>query len=101
VDQGSWRWSNCSAGSIGGAGRFRSDQVSAADWRWVARRSGVAPDALLDRIATLAARLPDAATHAASVTGDGDADRSTRAFGRRFVDAVATHVTRCAAQLNR
>ncbi len=86
--------------SIGGTGHLRADRVTAADWRWVARHTGIDPDVLLDRVGTMATRLPDAAsTAAADDTGLVDVPAETRSFGRRFVDAVADHSSKCLERL--
>jgi serine/threonine-protein kinase HipA len=85
--------------SIGGSGHFRSTDVTADDWRWVGRRAQVDPEDLLQRIATMAARLPDAAADAVKAGGIDEVTAATRAFAARFVEALTSHAQQCAAQL--
>jgi serine/threonine-protein kinase HipA len=85
--------------SIGGSGHFRSSHVTANDWRWTARRAQVDPDELLQRVGTMAARLPDAARAAVVAGGIDEVSAATRAFGARFVDGVSSHAQQCAARL--
>jgi len=87
--------------SVGGSPHFRSSDITADDWRWLARRAQVDPDDLLHRITEMATDLPDAAADAVAIGEIDDATATTRAFGTRFIDALATHAARCAEQLKR
>ena len=77
--------------SVGRHGRFRTSDITADDWRWVALRAGVDPDGLLHRITLMAQFLPDAAANAAAGDGIDEPTNETRAFSSRFVNALTDH----------
>lgn len=85
--------------SIGPSRHMRSTDITAEDWRWLARRVQIDPDRLVARVVAIAEALPDAARSAAKALDVDDSTAGTEAFGHRFVDAVAGHVHRCAARL--
>ena len=66
-----------------GPGHFAAAEVTSRDWQWLARRAEVSPDLVLQRLRSMAAALPDAASDAAAGTPGPHA--------RRFVDAIAEH----------
>jgi serine/threonine-protein kinase HipA len=85
--------------SVGPSGQFESTSVTAADWRWIARRAQVDPDNLIQRITDTADSLPDAARDAVAACDVDEVTAATKAFGGRFVDALAAHARLCRAQL--
>jgi hypothetical protein len=85
--------------SIGPSRHTRSTDITAEDWRWLARRVQVDPDRLVARVVGMAEALPDAAGSAAKNPDLDDPTAGTQAFGHRFVDAVAAHARRCATRL--
>jgi serine/threonine-protein kinase HipA len=66
-----------------GPGHFAAAEVTSRDWQWLARRAEISPDLVLQRLRSMAAVLPDAASDAAAGTPGPHA--------RRFVDAIAEH----------
>jgi serine/threonine-protein kinase HipA len=85
--------------SIGPTRHTRTTDITAEDWRWLARRVQIDPDRLVARVAGMAEALPDAARSAAKDPDIDDPTAGTAAFGHRFVDAIAAHARRCAARL--
>jgi serine/threonine-protein kinase HipA len=91
--------------AIGAFARYRSLEVEARDWRWLARRAQVDEDRLLERVRGLADAVPDAAARAALDAEHGGAvempARPLRAFARRYVRAVTAHAAACRERLGR
>lgn len=85
--------------TLGPTRHISSADVTAEDWRWLARRAQVDPDRLVTRVAAMAASLPDAASVAARNPDLDDPTSETKTFCRRFVDSVAAHGRACAARL--
>ena len=77
-------------------GERRVSKITGKQWRAVAKAVELPPNALLDRIAELAERIPAAIDR---VIGQHDKDSDTRAVMTRLLEPIGVHVKRCLRQL--
>lgn len=90
------QWSNGVSLSMAISGERRVDAITGSHWRAVARDVGLAPRALVDRIAELGERAPAAIDRVIERHGN---DEAARAIVVSLMEPIRAHVTRCLKQL--